>query len=738
MIENSFAKKIYKNFIQIQLKERQSSNLIIGIDGPTASGKTILADNLKNEIEKNGKSCFIYRLDWALISRKQRLLDLEEINNTKSIMEYENALHMRLRMVEDFLKEIRNAEYSKKRKTISLKNLYSREDKGRTIGKSKFKFDPKTIIILEGHYTSETRLSRYIDFNIMLLGECEVLINRKKNRVKDYRKSNDVEDYFNRIDLPSFRKHLSNFTFGSDIVVDNTDHLNPIIKNHDYLLSWIRKYKVKGQTKIGSKLHDIMKCIFSCSLQSNVFRNVLIKCINELMYWDKQICEYLTISINHIREGLTEYAKQIINNLNKINKKKDIHFEVIHTNAIHNIYKRKLPVTLGVNIEFKKTEKQVQLLMEVKNNSINFRLVWDGGSSKIKIDRELGAEINYQTMPRKLVYDNHKFQKTSKINVFTPTHYLIPSFLKDNKYNVILTDHEEENVSSVSCINDLINNFGIWIRRFATFKELYFFQTILIKVGIDCINIGNYLIACRLPQSILKKKFKQFCFYWDTSFQSQTLDKKGSKSYDKICENEREYVKKFVEKNCSDFVYLDEKLYCKRNMQSENFKKIKNQIQKMLLSPNRLLRKKVSKLIDETFPNLKLNTSKYWEDIKVKDNKLVNYSEILELQPSILAEIYLWTNIRGDNSAILASNIYDIKGTSLDCYAFLSSSFKNKTPIVLQASLNAIGQSENYNGSNIQGYLMPKNGVLDFVSLHTISRDFFRYRDNINTLWNWT
>ena len=111
-------------------------------------------------------------------------------------------------------------------------------------------------------------------------------------------------------------------------------------------------------------------------------------------------------------------------------------------------------------------------------------------------------------------------------------------------------------------------------------------------------------------------------------------------------------------------------------MQSENFKKIKNQIQKMLLSPNRLLRKKVSKLIDETFPNLKLNTSKYWEDIKVKDNKLVNYSEILELQPSILAEIYLWTNIRGDNSAILASNIYDIKGTSLDCYAFLSSSFK--------------------------------------------------------------
>ena len=43
-----------------------------------------------------------------------------------------------------------------------------------------------------------------------------------KNRVKSYRKSNEVEDYFKRIDLPSFRKHLSNFPFGSNLVVDNT------------------------------------------------------------------------------------------------------------------------------------------------------------------------------------------------------------------------------------------------------------------------------------------------------------------------------------------------------------------------------------------------------------------------------------------------------------------------------------------------------------------------------------
>ena len=38
----------------------------------------------------------------------------------------------------------------------------------------------------------------------------------------------------------------------------------------------------------------------------------------------------------------------------------------------------------------------------------------------------------------------------------------------------------------------------------------------------------------------------------------------------------------------------------------------------------------------------------------------VNLSEILEIQPSILSEVYLWLNLRGENSAILGANVYDI------------------------------------------------------------------------------
>ena len=58
MIENTFAKELYKKYIIRPIQHKLQRTLIIGIDGPTASGKTILADNLKAEIEKKRKKMF--------------------------------------------------------------------------------------------------------------------------------------------------------------------------------------------------------------------------------------------------------------------------------------------------------------------------------------------------------------------------------------------------------------------------------------------------------------------------------------------------------------------------------------------------------------------------------------------------------------------------------------------------------------------------------------------------------
>ena len=47
----------------------------------------------------------------------------------------------------------------------------------------------------------------------------------------------DVEDYFNRIDLPSFKNHLKYFSFAPEIIIDNTNYNQPEIKDHKFFLS---------------------------------------------------------------------------------------------------------------------------------------------------------------------------------------------------------------------------------------------------------------------------------------------------------------------------------------------------------------------------------------------------------------------------------------------------------------------------------------------------------------------
>ena len=58
MIEFNLAKNIYEKSIDSLIKSKNKT-LIIGIDGPTASGKTILADNLKRLIIKKKNVLFL-------------------------------------------------------------------------------------------------------------------------------------------------------------------------------------------------------------------------------------------------------------------------------------------------------------------------------------------------------------------------------------------------------------------------------------------------------------------------------------------------------------------------------------------------------------------------------------------------------------------------------------------------------------------------------------------------------
>ena len=82
------------------------------------------------------------------------------------------------------------------------------------------------------------------------------------------------------------------------------------------------------------------------------------------------------------------------------------------------------------------------------------------------------------------------------------------------------------------------------------------------------------------------------------------------------------------------------------------------------MSSNRTVRKKTFQYILEEHPYLSCDAKDFLlaHDIENEyyDSKKVQLRDIPYFYPTILSEFYLWQNLRGEASAILGSNIYDM------------------------------------------------------------------------------
>ena len=94
---------IKSRILEIQKFQRVT---VVGIDGPTAAGKTTLATNLAAAFRIDDIATSIYQVDWALEPRNDRAKDLSHFIEKGVSFEHEATLHMRLNIVEYFLNEI--------------------------------------------------------------------------------------------------------------------------------------------------------------------------------------------------------------------------------------------------------------------------------------------------------------------------------------------------------------------------------------------------------------------------------------------------------------------------------------------------------------------------------------------------------------------------------------------------------------------------------------------------------
>lgn len=703
------------SFLKPILEESRDRILVIGVDGPTAAGKTIFADNLAKIVASDyGRPCWIYRLDWQLAERPARVSDLQNLFEKKSLFEFEAEWHMHLSLFGEFLRKVRSGNSQ----TVELENLYSRADGGRRVGKQTCTLQPGLVILAEGHYTLRTEFKEYLDTSILLLGDKEELLARKIARVQGYRGTQEAEEYFWRVDLPSFHHHLKRFGANADWILDNTDYRNPKIRDLAFLPSFLQKNGTHLEDPAAKRepesAGEIVHRVFSSSqLVDEDLRQALRAALDWVLEWDQHVGQYLRNSIENIGGDLTSISERLLQSLNTRFVNKAYHFTLRHTNALYNVYNRSLPITIGLGLEGK---LPAHLLVDVFHDFLRLQIVWEGGYSRFHLERELGTISERRPITIRNKTPEFPAAETGPVRVITPTLFTIPAFLKGTDFEPAFSGHEEENISASQALMELANQGGVWIHRFAKFSELNFFLRILENIGAHGLKIGNYLIAVWSGRETLLKNFENFCGEWRLPPSQRGLQEEDESRLDAVVDRMREEVDAFIAKNCPDFSVMDGYLFCsKLSHDASSWKRILKQMETMLACDLRLMRKRAVQFIQKYFPDLTLKSDRLWENLPPGARAQVNLEVLTSMGPSILAEVYLWLALRDEPSAILGANIYDIRKNSCDAGAYLETAAASQTPIVLQGSLNALGPAEKENGREFCGYLRPSVGAKDLV-----------------------
>ena len=710
-----------------EIKKRQKKNiLILGIDGPTAAGKTILANRIGSKLKKN---VFIFRLDWTLRERKYRENELKSYIDKNNHFFYEAEEHMDLSIASNFLNKLKKHDFTKKKYfNFILKKLYNRENGSKKNLTISGKLDRESIVIVEGHYTGISNICKFIDYNVLLIGEKRELLKRKIDRVKNYRDPKKTDKYFNLIDVPSFVNYLSRYGYNYNLIIDNTNYKKPKKIIIDSINKWIENnINKKIFENINIKKDELYESI---KLSQFIKKNLISKKqFNELLQAffsiDSFIGKNLKSSINDIRKDINDEVKAQLKKLKSKIKNKSIKF--VYTNNFHNLYHRKFPINIGFVLSVNKID--INIVLDINEKKLDFYFHWYGGTEKIQFNRIISEQnLNKYTFCDlyKLNVIKSNFKEEKNIKSFVPTDITFINFF-DKKFESekIFTSSEELNISS-SEIKELFYGLNLfWVQRFSKFSERNFFRKILLSIGSKVFVVNNYLFAFKCSDFDTNVKFERFFKSWELTEKSLNSLNASNAKYDEIIEKDRIILKSVINKTKS-FKCLDGQIYyLPKTKKFKNIRQLKKDLSNLLSHRKRIVRKTICNFISANHSDCYFETKKLWPNDVVVDKK-ISLLEFNMISPTILSDLYFWLNLKNSGNAILAANAYDIRKNSIDIRAYLEASQEESKPIVIQSSMNAIGQKEKYKNKFSEGYLKLKKGPEDFAkSTFRNARDLF-------------
>ena len=691
---------------------------IFGVDGPTAVGKTIFADSLASILSTEfGIQTYIFRLDWTLIDRKTRVRDVVNIREKSKAFRFEAELHMQMDILLSFLgdvhafnKSIDKHEDDVKRQSIELTNLYSRDHNGKNCGKESLVLEPGILILVEGHYSLRSDLNFLFDQNILLLGCQKTLLQRKVNRVSGYRGEAEATEYFNLIDLPSFKHHLVRFSQNATMVIDNSDYEKPTVVDQEFVKTWCDKVPKKTEFESRIDFQDattVHRVFFDESLLAPPIQSVAIKAaFNSIPEFHESLSSAFSKSVEELDEGIDDLIEKFLIQTNAKLAETNCRLEAKSTNSLYNVYFRQFPISITIGV---RNIDSFAIIFDFFEDRVDATLVWAGEVISLSISQKL-ADLNHTS---NWIWQRVKRKKRpsddlprNKILLFSPTDFILPPFLEDAQ--IISTTkfgREQETLSISEDLEQLAQGECCLIKRFPLQSEVFFLQQIAQLFGATAITVGNYLIAIKTLNPKINKAAIDFVKGWlPSNFMSPEL-RNCIGNYDYNVTYERKKLHFEVIESFKCLKPLDTHLFFRHSQNRPD--DLIHDLRRALKSENRLLRKRVFQFILRHFGDLKLDAKELWSETS-SISRQINLSDLTKFQPSIFAEIYLWLSLRQIPSALLGANVYDINNPSLDVEGHFNASAALKTPIILQASLNALG--ETFRGSP-PGYLRSDIGA---------------------------
>lgn len=389
----------------------EKAYFVIGIDGPTASGKTCLAQNISKKLSDIGIPYFIYQLDWTLIERDKREKEFSIFRSQNSEFRYEFNLHMNLEKVAEFFNIL--SKNFIPGKIIKLENLYNRNDNGKCTGKEVIELKQNMVIIVEGHYTHHPEIHKHIDLNLLLYANDEELIKRKISRSNSYRNPQDIKDYYFLIDKASFSHYLKENLSLINFIINNNDFLKPLKIKKSELFSILKN----PDTNIENPVIDY----FSISeLRDKQAEKIVEEVFNAILDFDNEAA-YLWGIAEEIREKsfyeLLEY------------KLTGIDCKIVYKN-FKNLYSSVIQYSYSIEVK----------------NYIYLNILADNKSILVSLTSNFATEqyIAYRTFAEKSVKNRIKFIKKgfnpSTLPVFiAPTDFYSKS---DNFKNVLISNNK--------------------------------------------------------------------------------------------------------------------------------------------------------------------------------------------------------------------------------------------------------------------------------------------------------